>query len=1202
MGLSVSASVTIFFSAFLLFAIILVSSFNENFDQLLEARDMAEEREVERVQTRIEITSAFTDYNGWLIINVSNEAGFPLDPSKVDVIVNGSLYNDTIDRSVDGDSDTHVWAPASVLRLEMTQASLGVGDKIGVITSRGISDYLVLSDFSPPEFGYIVSPLMIDRGRTVIVNTHDDLDPSTDDNLDIQIPVWDNGTGIESVKLYVRNQGDGIYSVFEMSDDGNDPVPIIHDGGFHTNDSVAGDDVYSFHLFPNGTTTESIYFHIVASDGSNVNRTPSFGDYRVIVVDDDIPSILDLTNGPVLTGDRVVFRANVSDNVGVRTVYLDYDYSGLPSSAENMTMFDDGLHGDGNRGDGVFGTYVDVSAFMSDGGSPAAPRTISYRFRAYDHTGNPCYYPSADGGVTTSGTAAIAVTDSILPTVTVDETSPVAYTDDSVYFSVIVSDNIALDSVAPVIVEYTWLSNGTTQQLTMVEDGTGVGRYQATVPLSLSDDTDIAYIYVVNDTAGNSLRYPETGRIGVEVLDVTGPRITNAGTTFDTTTGDLHPMVFTVTEEIGIDSVKVHWKVQGDPGWTVANMSKVAPLSLASGTYSASLRIRPDTTETIHFFIEAVDSGGNIGRYPVTDNVSIIDVFDDDDPILDSINGITFLVAAGPPYSPVFDLNLGTGQMFDVTAKVYDNIGVTEAYIEFNGGGTFAMDKVAEDTFVHSYIAPMDSVSAIEYKIHLYDLDGRINSAPTEFPTDSPLDWFQMNVIDDDLPNIFDDRTDLEGTTGDPLVFSLVVTDNVALAPNEVVVYWKRASDPTFSFNAMSDDGSTNGDVTAGDSVFTYTVPSLSSSDTEPVFYYFTANDTATSQNQGRFPTTGSAVIPVRDDDSPVLVGDSELQTSSGTSPVTAILSNAHAGGTNGILAYRFHITDNKQIVKGVLSINGSGEILLPKQGISSTDTWFNYTLYVPADSLASIPWVATFYDNAGNTISSGGSITVTDTIMPTLTLFTGDSTVTTNESVIIRGKISDNIGIASNGAMMYWKYSDTAAWTQVSFAGGGASIPALSNRSTSQNVNATTIIYYVVLTDTSLNQARYPTTGSYSITIWDNDAPTPRFAVKAGDDILDGTSFKVTLTALDFTTDNVDAASDLTYIWDLDATNGVTFTGQDARTGPNIIHYFPNVVQTYTIALRVTDSTGNSNEFLKTITVDGGDTVSDQNPDISIY
>lgn len=118
MGFSVSATMAIFFAAFLILFSILYSSMNDAFDSVSESFDERYEYMNDKLQTGVAILDAsYLRDSDTLEIRVQNTGSKVLDISKVDLVLGGELMT-SANKTIEGKT-TDVWLPLETLTISM---------------------------------------------------------------------------------------------------------------------------------------------------------------------------------------------------------------------------------------------------------------------------------------------------------------------------------------------------------------------------------------------------------------------------------------------------------------------------------------------------------------------------------------------------------------------------------------------------------------------------------------------------------------------------------------------------------------------------------------------------------------------------------------------------------------------------------------------------------------------------------------------------------------------------------------------------------------------------------------------------------------------------------------------------------------------------------------------------------------------------
>ena len=125
------------------------------------------------------------------------------------------------------------------------------------------------------------------------------------------------------------------------------------------------------------------------------------------------------------------------------------------------------------------------------------------------------------------------------------------------------------------------------------------------------------------------------------------------------------------------------------------------------------------------------------------------------------------------------------------------------------------------------------------------------------------------------------------------------------------------------------------------------------------------------------------------------------------------------------------------------------------------------------------VTWTAT--DGAGNQTTGTQLVTVVDTEPPAITNPTGNTTGTTGDPVTITATLGDNVGLS--WATLYYRPINAVGYTVLDFSAGSAVVPVANNA-------AGQILYYILARDSAGNEGRAPGTGTYTITVSDDEAP----------------------------------------------------------------------------------------------------------------
>jgi len=230
-------------------------------------------------------------------------------------------------------------------------------------------------------------------------------------------------------------------------------------------------DVWSGIIPVPSNSIEPLHYILTAMDGFlNFQVTePS----SLTVLDNDGPLFGDDTSPPeAFTGDWFRASTNLSDNIGLSGVVVEYWFGTGPHTELNMT-----------KGSGIeWFCLIPVADTLDD---------LNYRFHANDASGN-----QADGPTHT-----VTVLDDDLPTFQMDLSPSTAGTGDSYELLVELSDNIGMDRVVAEV----WFGKGNHANLSLSHQDVDAWNGTLTVPHSLEK---LHYIIHFTDTSNNQNSTP----------------------------------------------------------------------------------------------------------------------------------------------------------------------------------------------------------------------------------------------------------------------------------------------------------------------------------------------------------------------------------------------------------------------------------------------------------------------------------------------------------------------------------------------------------------------------------------------------------------------------------------------------------------------------------------------------------------------
>ena len=489
--------------------------------------------------------------------------------------------------------------------------------------------------------------------------------PTTGDDYNITCDVTSN-EGISEVHLYYW---------FNTTSGSTTPSNV-------SMNSAGGDSYYFVLNVP--SNAQALHYNISAVDTDG--RWSETGQTDKAVSDNDPPSLSDTTSGKISAGADYNISANVSDNIGIAGVYLNYTITCSNGTNEtgNVSM----------NGSAPSYWYV-----LSIGENAT---WLNYTIWAED-TNVTANWNSSSNEIHI---------DSEPPEIS-DRTSGMPTTGDSFKVSADITDDSG--NVAEADVEY-WFGTGPHSNETMTNTGGNTWEYTITIP---SDSTNsLHYILHARDLSYN---WNETSEKTLDVKDNDAPAITdNSPST--ATTGDPYTFSADVTDNIEVGEVDVeYWFGTG-------THSNETMTNTGGNTWEYTITIPSDSTNSLHYIFHASDTSNNWNSTPQ----ELVSVSDNDPPeIADSTPG-----------------NPNTGQSFTILASVTDNIGIASVSLEYhfllaNGTetstdnismnlqkGYFSAEINIPDSSVHLYY----TISASDSSGNWASLDESLDVNDTEAP------------------------------------------------------------------------------------------------------------------------------------------------------------------------------------------------------------------------------------------------------------------------------------------------------------------------------------------------------------------------------------------------------------------------------------------------------------------------------------
>ncbi|MGA1872213.1 MAG: hypothetical protein ACMUHY_00950 [Thermoplasmatota archaeon] len=585
-----------------------------------------------------------------------------------------------------------------------------------------------------------------------------------------------------------------VYNVWARYDNGD---------GFSGNSSLSrttGDTWELSLVAPDSTSTIGYSFHYNdTSDNWNLSGLGSLS------VSDDDPPVFgpDHSPGTATTGEDYMFRLEVADNIGIQGVHLEYWFGGgshsnvtmsgtgpftysfkIPdnsvddlnyivhasdlSSNWNMTVpaavvikdndlptaWIDSSDQQGTTGgiftfdlavsDNIAIDEVFVEYWFGEGehenisinGSPRhvldivlpldSTETLHYIFHAKDTSDNWNSTSQKD----------ILVFDDDLPAIGPDTTPGIGFTGDTFSFTVEARDNIGIDSVH---VEY-WFGEGEHENVSM----SGSSYFYLNIEIPEDSVETLHYIFWASDISGN---LNSTVQIDVQVIDNDKPSSHDDFTNTTATTGDEFQFRIRVIDNLGIAEVWLeYWFGEGEH----ENVSMDGEVE-----FTYSMMVPQDSLEDMIYIVHFCDGSGNWNRT----HVKRISVIDNDIPVFGSHS---------------LEANSTTGDRYEVSIEVIDNIGIADVALEFwfgDGGRQTVPMSGTGPTYMASIDIPEYSLEDLNIVISVHDTSGLTNTTDT----------IVVRITDDIDPTI-EDVEDLIVYVGEEIGITVIASDNIGIA------------------------------------------------------------------------------------------------------------------------------------------------------------------------------------------------------------------------------------------------------------------------------------------------------------------------------------------------------------------------------------------------------------------------------------
>ena len=336
---------------------------------------------------------------------------------------------------------------------------------------------------------------------------------------------------------------------------------------------------------------EPLNYRYNASDGSGNFNVSQFRE--IPINDDDRPVFVNDSNpGKATTGDQLELTVNVTDNIGISSVYAEYWYDDETSKNQSMEK---------GENDEWFCTIT----------IPDMIGTLHYIFHAVDQSDN-----SNQNMINHK-----VIKDNDPPEFGTDTSDTSATTGDVFNFRVEVSENIDLDKK---YVEY-WSNPDETKQAAL-----SIGDpYTTTITVPMNW-TQMSYRFCALDSSDN---YRETEVKTIDVLDNDPPLLIENMANQSCGTGSEFQISLKASDNIEMSGVVCKYRFGSDA-------ENEFSLDRNGNIFSGSIVIPLDSLDSLYYILKISDTSGNVNT---TSTFEVL-VFDATPPSLKKIENITIYV------------------------------------------------------------------------------------------------------------------------------------------------------------------------------------------------------------------------------------------------------------------------------------------------------------------------------------------------------------------------------------------------------------------------------------------------------------------------------------------------------------------------------------------------------------------------------
>ncbi|MDP6156079.1 MAG: PKD domain-containing protein [Candidatus Thermoplasmatota archaeon] len=430
---------------------------------------------------------------------------------------------------------------------------------------------------------------------------------------------------------------------------------------------------YTFQNVGNYTVTLNV------SDAAGNWKT---GTTWVNVSDIDAPVSGTIWNNSLTTGDLAFFSINLTDNVGVNTVWFNYTINGMTNYNWSVTN---------NTNDDW---TIEITI-------PSYAELIEYYFWFNDDSSNK----------DKDATANQNVSDNDDPVLSVQTNSTLTTGDDGV-FRINITDNIAVNTSS--VLFYFSYGGGVWHQANVINQTES--RWTITMKMWSNAET-FQFYFKVNDTSENQKDSAPSLELPVKDNDV--PTVGTDLTTDTPKTGEGFTIICKATDNIGVYSVSLNYTYDGGATFTLVPMT-----DLGDGNWSKTITVSTSAV-SISYNFSISDEEGNVRDTTKSAATPVVDTIPPE--FLDD-------VTVGSPVA---------GEDFTISVLISDNTntrGLVLVQVNYSVNGMTYLTKGLTHTVGNYYNTTISVLSnATSFIYHIYAKDAADNEIDRYNPAGVPI-------------------------------------------------------------------------------------------------------------------------------------------------------------------------------------------------------------------------------------------------------------------------------------------------------------------------------------------------------------------------------------------------------------------------------------------------------------------------------